>query len=162
MKILEDECSIIENTSDIIVIKYDDRLLTNELALSYKTALLCKERPTSELATVCLSSATSRHCVRMSVKAVNDFVCRRVQQLYHRLYRCCFLQSSTDEHTWCCFYPQTACYMKSYFRTRCTFNVRLHGFTLLTHALLKRSYACVMVWLKDSRRDVNTQAHSAA
>ena len=90
MKILEDECSIIENTSDIIVIKYDDRLLTNELALSYKTALLCKERPTSELATVCLSSATSRHCVRMSVKAVNDFVCRRVQQLYHRLYRCCF------------------------------------------------------------------------
>ena len=44
----------------------------------------------------------------------------------------------------------------------CDVSVQLHGFTLLTHALLKRSYACAMLLLNDYRCDVNAQAHSAA
>ena len=44
----------------------------------------------------------------------------------------------------------------------CDVSVQLHGFTLLVHALLKRSYACAMLLLNDYRCDVNAQAHSAA
>ena len=41
-------------------------------------------------------------------------------------------------------------------------NAQLHGLTLLTYALSKRSYECATVLLDDSRCDVNAQAHSEA
>ena len=44
----------------------------------------------------------------------------------------------------------------------CDVNVREKGLTLLTYALSRRSYACALVMLDDSRCDVNAQAHNAA
>ena len=54
------------------------------------------------------------------------------------------------------------CALRQLLQLGCDVNVRLHGLTLLTYALLMRSYACAMALLCDGRCDVNAQAHSGA